>query len=95
MQTASLIGDDAVWNGERALAHFASVYYHRGPEQKHELISLLQSDDLDVVGGLLALLRDTCGDLDADGAELSGKPLGGAELPPTFPASQHVTPSLG
>ena len=69
-------------DGGSALAHFASIYFHRGPEQKQELISLLQSDDLDVLRGLLSLLRDTCGDLDANGAELSGKRLGGADLLP-------------
>ncbi len=79
MSTIDLIRD-ANSRPEESLAHFASVYFHRGPEQKQELISLLQSDDLHLVRGLLALLREAY-DLDANG-DLIPKRLGGAELLP-------------
>jgi hypothetical protein len=84
MSTIQLVGPE-LDSGAEAIAHFASVYFHRGPEQKQELISLLQSDDLHLVRGLLALLKYTR-DLNAKGAIIyegsSGKPLGGAELLP-------------
>ncbi len=79
MSTIQLVGE-TLSSGEESLAHFASVYFHRGPEQKHELISLLQSDDLHLVRGLLALLAEAH-DLDENGAVIPQR-LGGAELPP-------------
>jgi hypothetical protein len=42
-----------------ALCYFATVYFNRGPQQKQELISLLQSHDVHLVSGLLDLLRNT------------------------------------
>src|SRR5262245_34131093 len=43
-------------NNRLAIGHFASAYYKRGPQQQEELISLLHSQDIRLVGELLTLL---------------------------------------
>jgi hypothetical protein len=62
-----------------ALAHFASAYFKRGPQQKEELISLLHSQDVKLVWGLLTLLSYTV-DLGPNGKWQLDKGLGGAEI---------------
>jgi len=62
-----------------AVAHFASAYYKRGPQQKEELISLLHSQDVHLVWGLLTLLSYTV-DLGPNGEWQLEKGLGGSEI---------------
>lgn len=72
----------------KALAHFASAYFKRGPRQKEELVELLHSGDRELVISLLSLLRKT-GELDRDGKMQDDKPLGGSEI------SSHVSKIIG
>jgi hypothetical protein len=76
-----------------ALGHFASAYYKRGPQQKEELVTLLQSRDEELVGWLLLLLTRTC-ELDEDGRWLD-KALGGAEIAGLIARVYATHPRLG
>jgi hypothetical protein len=62
-----------------ALAHFASAYFKRGPRQQEELVSLLHSQDVKLVNGLLHFLTYTV-ELGPNGEWQIGKGLGGAEV---------------
>jgi hypothetical protein len=62
-----------------ALAHFASAYFKRGPQQQDELVSLLHSQDVQLVWGLLQLLAYTV-DLGPNGEWQLDKGLGGSEI---------------
>lgn len=69
-----------VEGGDRlAVAHFASAYYKRGPQQQEELVSLLHSQDIQLVFGLIQLLSYTV-DLGPNGEWQLQKGLGGSEM---------------
>ena len=76
-----------------ALAHFASAYYKRGPRQKEELTSLLQSRNPQLVVGLLWLLRFTR-DLGPNGELQADKPMGVHEIPPYISRIARAHPKL-
>ena len=76
-----------------ALSHFASAYYNRGPQQKEELVTLLQSRDEELVDGVLRLLHGAC-ELDEDGRWLD-KALGGAEIAGLIARVYSTHPGLG
>jgi hypothetical protein len=63
----------------QALVHFASAYFKRGPRQKEELITLLHSEDEELVGWLLKIINHAF-EPDPNGVLQSYKPLGGAEI---------------
>lgn len=76
-----------------ALAHFASAYSQRGPQQKEELTSLLHSTDRQLVRELLDLLG-ACEELGPNGG-WSGKGLGGEEIVCHIAQVYDTRPSLG
>lgn len=76
------------------LAHFASAYFKRGRQQKEELISLLHSNDVQLVSGVLTLLAYTV-DLGPNNQWQLDKALGGSEIASHIAGVMKIHPNLG
>ncbi len=77
----------------KALFHFTDAYFKRGPQQKEELISLLHSQDVELVGWLLLLLTETS-ELGPNGEWQPNKGLGGSEIAHHIASVYNTHPSL-
>jgi hypothetical protein len=82
------------WDERKALWHFADAYIKRGARQKEELISLLHSQDEELLGWLLLLL-DEANELGPNGEWHPHKGLGGSELAHHIAGVYKTHPTLG